>query len=287
MSATDNLDQDLLAIMTQDEIDSMNAEDVPGDSLIMRTGHDDEDDDKDDGDNGDQETEALKDEVQEQRNDDAPYDAPIEKGYQAKLPDDYQSQIDAIKADSEALAQSFKDGTIDFDEYIDESKNLSDAKESLLKASIKAEISQEMQVQTAEQEWVSTVKRFTSQVAKDEGIDYAKDAAKQKDLDLFIKALAGDAENDNKPMSWFLEEAHRRVVVLHGITAKPAVENKKQSRKPPVNDLPKSLANIPAGEGPGDIGHNEFDALDKLDGLELEIAIAKMTPDQRERYLRA
>ena len=47
------------------------------------------------------------------------------------------------------------------------------------------------------------------------------DAAKVRDLDLFVKALASDEANNEKPLVWFFDEAHRRVLALHGSTATP------------------------------------------------------------------
>ena len=40
--------------------------------------------------------------------------------------------------------------------------------------------------------------------------DYRKDAAKAEDLDGFVRMLANKQENADKPMDWFLAEAHKR-----------------------------------------------------------------------------
>ncbi|WP_259373112.1 hypothetical protein [Roseateles chitinivorans] len=41
---------------------------------------------------------------------------------------------------------------------------------------------------------------------------------------------------------------------------------------------------MPGGDHPGDTG-DEFAELDSLDGDKLEAKLARMTPDQRSRYL--
>jgi hypothetical protein len=48
--------------------------------------------------------------------------------------------------------------------------------------------------------------------------------------------------------------------------------------------LPKTLADsIPADENP--TNQDEFAHLDKMEGLEYEMALARLTPDQERRYL--
>jgi hypothetical protein len=101
-------------------------------------------------------------------------------------------------------------------------------------------------------------------------------------------------------MEWFLTEAHRRVRALHGLDAlaakaptaeekpaeaKPAEPKPVPSRKPPIDAAPKTLAHVPGGPGPGDVGSEFADVL-SLDGMEFEQAIARMTPAQRERFAR-
>jgi hypothetical protein len=78
--------------------------------------------------------------------------------------------------------------------------------------------------------------------------------------------------------------------VLNGKNISPAVQQADpapkpaaQNRNPPA--APKTIAHIPGGDGPGDVG-GEFAHLDALDGNDLESAIAKMSPAQREKYSR-
>lgn len=221
-------------------------------------------------------------------------DAPAETfapRYQAELPADFEEKTNGLNQESMALAKQFKDGEIDFDEYNQKTSDINARRDALNTARIKAEIAAEMNSQNLEQQWVSTVKNFNARVAKE--VDYTKDEAKAGDLDTFVKALAAKPENADKPMSWFLEEGHRRVKALHGIAdVKPAGGDKQTSqqepanRKPPVDAAPKTLAQVPGSDGPGDLA-GEFADLDNLEGMELEQAIARMSPAQRERYAKS
>ncbi|NCV26639.1 MAG: hypothetical protein EBW58_10600, partial [Betaproteobacteria bacterium] len=111
------------------------------------------------------------------------------------------------------------------------------------------------------------------------------------------------SEHAHQSMAWFLTEAHKRVLALHGIAtktpadqttdsdsaAKPPVkpaDRKPPDRKPPLDIAPKTLAMIPGGEGPGDVDGEFADVL-ALEGLAYEQAIARMSSTERERFLRA
>lgn len=205
--------------------------------------------------------------------------------YKAVLPDDFADRQAGIKEQAEALAAKFKSGDLDFDQYRVEVDTLAKAERALDEVRIKASLSQEMTAQTAEQQWNHTIQRFISATAKDGGIDYSKDPEKQSDLDLFVRTLANDAKNADKPAEWFLSEGHKRVKVLHGIGLVTAAPDNKNSRKTPIGAAPKTLAQVPGGDGPGDVDGNEFTDVDNLKGDAQEAAIAKMTTAQRERYM--
>jgi hypothetical protein len=232
--------------------------------------------------------------------------------YQATLPDDFDAQEAAIKSQADALAAEFKDGVIDFEQYRVQADALNRSERSLNEIRLKASLSQEMTAQTQEQEWAHTVNKFLTATAKAD-LDYSKDPDKHADLDMFVKSLANDAKNSDQPAEWFLLEAHKRVKALHGFLGSepkfaeptalppgavllsaaklvtdpnnPALPATKASRKPPLDAVPKTLAQVPGSDGPGDVDGNEFSDVDRLTGDAMEAAIAKMSPAQRDRYM--
>ena len=214
--------------------------------------------------------------------------------YEAKLPSDYDDQVKSLATQEADLKSKFKTGEIDFDEFEVQRGELLTKREELTLARAKAEISQEMTQQAAQTQWQNTINKSMVEFAKPEngGIDYRKDADKAADLDQFVKVLANRTENSDKPMDWFLTEAHKRVKALHGVaTAEkkvdPAAAAKvaNDARKPPIGSAPATLAQVPGGDGPGDVA-GEFADLDALEGEALEGAIAKLTPAQREKWVR-
>lgn len=223
--------------------------------------------------------------------------------YQAALPADYDTKVADLGEREKALKARFRNGELEFDDFELQRDELLREREALTVARTKAEISQEMTAQTAEQQWRSTVDAFIAATAKTGSIDYARDAEKLADLDAFVKMLAGKDENAQRPMDWFLAEAHRRVQALHGApstaaapAAAPApapapaaprtVDQARAARKPAADAIPTTLAQVPGSDGPGDVAGEFADVL-ALDGMEYEAAIARMTPAQRERFLRA
>lgn len=214
-------------------------------------------------------------------------DEPASPRYTARLPADYADQVAALKTESADLARQFKDGDIDLDDFQLKQAEIAERRDELVLARAKAEISEEMNSQTDEQAWQSTIVKFMRDTARDGDIDYRKDEAKMQDLDQFVKVLAKVDANADKSGEWILREAHKRVRALHGIADKAAVpetpDKPNTKRKADLSAIPATLAQVPGGDGPGDLA-GEFADLDGLEGDDLENAIARMTPAQRAKY---
>lgn len=293
------MDPTIEALMSEEELAAINdgLDEDEVDALTAIAGEDDSDGDSDDADEEGQDSgdgdgaddggdaEGGYSESAEQE-DPAPPAATSRRAYRANLPESFAEDVAAVDADSEALAESFKAGDLDFDEYRAEMSKLDTRRDALASVKLKAEISTEMEQQSAEQQWQDAINALVKRAATEDKIDYVKDASKQQDLDTFVKVLAANQANANRPMDWFLAEAHKRVKALHGIqTAAPVPGGKPSPRRPSLSALPKTLAHVPGGDGPGDVG-DEFATIDALDGIELEDALARMTPAQRDKYAR-
>ena len=151
--------------------------------------------------------------------------------------------------------------------------------------------------QMAEQDYLRTLKDVKAEIKSTDGIDYDKNPLLLQNWDLRVRALASDPANADKPAAWYLKEAHKQVLteVEATVTAlgfkrdKPAprdpVRDAVQSRRPP-DTRAKSLAALPAAAQDTGRSDAEFSHLDRLDGDDLEAAVARMTPDQQERWAR-
>ena len=299
---TISLDEHLSATLSDEELAAIRGDDLSDEDrdLLQSLADDDDGDDasagvEDDADDGADDADA----------DDGAQDAgattepppPAEEhrsavSYQASgLPPDFQDRLSATYEAQRELLQKLQDGDIDVSEYAAELNKVTEQRDALMAAKIKAEISQEMVEQASSREWQQAVQRFVDRVANEEKIDYRTDAARAKDLDTFVKVLANDPENADRPGEWFLAEAHKLVNARRGVVNvkqadAPGIKEKPAPRKPDLRAVPTTLSHVPGSDGPGDVG-DEFAHLDALDGLDLEVAIARMTPAQREKFARA
>ena len=81
----------------------------------------------------------------------------------------------AALADAEAeLKRAFRSGELEFDDFEEQRAQLLREREGLTIARAKAEIASEMQAQTAETQWRTTVERFPDTSAA--ALDYRKDS---------------------------------------------------------------------------------------------------------------
>lgn len=214
--------------------------------------------------------------------------------YQAALPDDFDERVKAIDDAETEAARKFEAGEIEAPAYVIETRRIATERGELDRHRVKAEVAAEMTQQAAMNQWQRQVSQFMREAKKADGVDYLKDEALNAELDTMVKALASNPVHANKSGAWFLGQAHKAVKAMHGITSKPAADpkpaatndGKPASRKPPIDKAPKTLAQVPGGEGPGDVA-DEFVNLDNLDGDDYENALAKLTPSQRQRYLAA
>jgi len=214
------------------------------------------------------------------------------------LPADFDAKVDANAAAIKALREKNRSGEISAEEYDEQFDKLDEERQALRTLRSDHESSVRAENHRAQTEWRRTI-RSQFAVAKADGIDYETDGEKREDLDGFVKALGARKEHADKPMSWFLQEAHRRVMALHGkvaaappaaTPAAPAVDPKKAAadkRKAPVDAVPQTLGALPTGDNAGVEVDDEFAELDKLEGEEYEEALMRKPAAWREKYMAA
>ncbi|MDO8312872.1 MAG: hypothetical protein Q7T25_13130 [Sideroxyarcus sp.] len=201
--------------------------------------------------------------------------------YQAAPVEDYDTKVAELAAQKVELRRQMNEGDIDLDAY-ESQKDAIVAQEMILREQkIKADISAEQNEQSSKARWLWDQERFfeadANAIYKDKYLLAAFDAA--------VRDLGGDEANASKKGSWFLQEADKLVRARFNAPtqAAPAVKQT-DGRKPDLSVVPKTLAHLPAADIPqtGEVG--EFDHLDRLNGLELEKAVSRLSEAERERY---
>lgn len=293
-AAAEQFDPALLETLSPEEREAMQEEmtDAEKAALAAVAGDGDDDDDGDDDEAADENAAPIESADTGSDNPAAESGEPAKPAqmevYRAELPEDFQEQVDDLKTRREELAEKFKAGDIEFDEFRAEDAALANEERKLDRAITKAEIAAEINAQKFESEWRSAVHSFTDDLAKSGGINYRADEVGQRKLDGYVKQIFSDPDNAGMSMREALEKAHSMVALVYKPASSPAPASTKPdkpaARKPDLSSLPKTLADIPGGDDKSDIGASEFSDLDGLDGFDLEMAIAKMTPSQREKY---
>ena len=224
------------------------------------------------------------------------YTAPPVEKYDEKI-----AALDARQAEAEA---KFKAGDLELDALRAEDRKIEGERRTLQEAKLKHDISVEQTNQSDAQKWQYDIARFMREAKKADGIDYSGNRTLNAALDQTVKDLAnakdkdGKLINDEKSGRWFLREAHKQV--MKDIGRKPAAaadaaaetpEQKKAAaaaaRKTDPKKLPQTLAKVPAADAAGDGDDPEFGHLEGLDGLDLEDAVARMTPAQQDKWARS
>lgn len=250
--------------------------------------------DLNDDDDPDDDPDVIKDDEGKQKDpdpgiatDDKPKDAePIQSDdfqpiFKADPVEGFDEKVKGLKDLRATTLQDFKDGEIDITEYHEALNQINDDIRELNAQQDRYQLSEDQSKQAGEQRWQWEQDRF---FGIKENAAYQTDKILGVAFDAAVKDLANDSANEGKKMSWFLEEADRVVRERFIVPGKKPLP-KKDVRKPDYSKIPPNLGDLPSADL-NDVGRDdEFARLDKLGGMELESALAKMSPDQAKRYL--
>ena len=199
--------------------------------------------------------------------------------YQAPAVPDYAERMAQLAQAQQELAKSYEDGDLDLPEYQTKLRALSEAEWGLREAQLKATLAEEQRGQALAQRWQWEQEHFFAQGANRA---YREDPMIGQAFSTAVQVLAADAGNDNKPMSWFLEEADRMTRQRFVVSAAAPSKAQRPTRARPA--VPPTLGHLPAAQAP-ETGGDEFGYLDKLSGMALERALSKLSQADEQRWL--
>ncbi len=282
-----------LAMLAKSEVDSLLAvpADDSGSGNVASDPHGDAQADQDAA-NAQGHTTSTTEQQAEQTEEVAtlPHEAPFVPTYSAEVPEDAAEKIKALKAEERDSFKKLMDGEITSDEYQTVRERVESETDDLKTKALTASIFQQANAQAAEQtaraEWnKAETQAFTS--FKTEGFDYKAKPALLAAYNTNLKALGADPKNENRDAAWFLSEAHRLTREDLGFvnlanTAKKPVSTAPNRVDP--REIPPTLRNVPVA-ATGAVNADEFAHMRNLDGLELERAHARLTPEARDRWM--
>lgn len=215
-----------------------------------------------------------------------PAEAPFIPQYSAEVPADAADQIKALKAEEGAAFKQLMDGEIDSDSYQAIRERVEAQADALKTQALTASIFQQANTQAAEQtaraEWNKS-ESASFATFKAEGLDYKAKPSLLAAYNTNLKALGADPKNENRDAVWFLTEAHRLTKDDLGFTATKKPAPVAQNRVD-MQEMPPTLRSVPVA-ATGSVNADEFAHMRNLDGIELEKAHARLTNDQRDRWM--
>ena len=178
------------------------------------------------------------------------------------------------------IAAGYEAGDFDLEEYQTRQRKLTELEWSLREANLKANLAAEQQQQSLAQRWQWEQDRF---FGTEVNRAYREDPIVGAAFSTAVQALAANAAYDAKPMAWFLEEADRLTRAKFRV-GNEVPDNVRQIRtKRPA--APPTLAGVPSAALPDTGDPDEFSRLDRLGGMELEAALARLSQAEADRYL--
>ena len=198
---------------------------------------------------------------------------------------DFEGKMAALAAREVVLREQLAAGDLDIAAYDAEKTAIIEGRADLRSEQRFASFAAEQNEQNQKARWQWEQSRFFEQ---DSSTVY-KDPILFAALDASIKALAHQPENANKSSSWFLTQADSAVRKLFGGLGATAQAPAAPAKPPPslLQNIPATLAAVPAAALPETGGGDEFAKLERLSGMDLERQLARMAPDEVTRYLRA
>lgn len=225
--------------------------------------------------------------------------ARVEPIYQAQTGDNLDQQLKDLSQARRDARRKYEEGELSEDDYDAELDRIEQERDKVNSARIRAEVSADMTTQQLQREYRKTLDGFFADI-KRSGFDYKSDANKGalQHLDKTIKALSQTADGEEGPELWreILGNAHMVTAAKFKIptqkasgdeTGKEGKTSKAaevaRSRTPDLSKVPPTVGRGPSAGTPS-VNSDEFSHLDGLSGIALERAVARLTPDQQERW---
>ena len=276
------VDQEDLAGLSPEEVAALSDDDTNAndEADLLKTIADDDnstDSTNTDDNSSDTSDEDNSEDQQEEANEASDF-MPTQAVYAVE---DFDNKMAELKTAKSALREQLNNGDIDLDQYEAKKDEISDQETSLRIKQSNAENAARQNAHIETERWKWEQEQFFSAKSNSIYTDKIVMAA----LNAAVIDLANDPKYANQKGMFFLNEADKLVRERFNIGQPKQEKQVTQNRKPDLSKIPKTLSNLPSADTEQS-NEGEFSNLDKLSGMDLERAVAKLNPDQVERYLR-
>lgn len=201
-----------------------------------------------------------------------------------------KAKLTEIDGQIAVLDQKFEDGDITGKEYREAQRKLNEERDAQREVLTEVKVSRQLREERAREAWEEAQDRFFGAA---ENQRFVKNNILFKALNDEVISIARSPEAAGKNGDWVLAEAKKRVEEAFGAApaAAPDKQDKQGGKDKPARPqrpakLPPDIGSLPAagGESPQD---GRFAHLDKLEGVALEEAVAKMSAADQEAWARS
>lgn len=214
-----------------------------------------------------------------------PSDKEFVSTFNAPPVEDFDVKIATLNTQETELREKLQAGDIDISTYDAEKTRIMEERSELRGDQRLAEFAAQQNESNQKARWQWEQERFFE---KETSAKY-KDPILFAALDASVKAFAHDPANSKRSSGWFLEQADKQVSKLFAAPAGAA--DTPPAGKPDLKVVPKTgpvtLATLPSAEIPDTGAPDEFARLNKLNGMALERALSRLTPEETTRYLQS
>ena len=231
---------------------------------------------------------------------DEPADEPVVMRLAPPALEGADEQLAQLLDQRKSIREQYRNGDISAEDKDKAEDEINDRIADIRAARQNAQFVENFNQQAAEQDYLRTLKSVKADIRDTDGIDYDKNPMLLANWDAKVRALASDPKNADRSGEWYLREAHKQVLAEVDATAAALGYKRTTERRPgprdPVRDAlsdrrpadtrAKSLAALPAAAQDTGREGREFAHLDDLSGEDLELAVARMTEEQKERWAR-
>lgn len=291
--ATSESDSEVLPQAADDESEGTVASKQEDDKTDDTTNSGDK---TDDGEGAAADASADQDDVAAAPDPDAPAPPQVDT-FRAQLaargiPEDYEDQLRAANDAIEALDTRLAEGEIDYAAHAKQNRELTTTLADLTAVKREAEFVAGNNEVIADQHWDWEVERFV------EENEEFKNPVVYGALRGALEELYADEENAGNAYRWFLREAGSQVRQAFNMEAKPtpadagsdsdeegrAAGIQQEHSDKPQDPPPQTLAGVPEASMEEE-STDEFSHIDKLEGMDLEAALAKLPQAKVDKYL--
>lgn len=212
--------------------------------------------------------------------------------FNAGDPSAFDAQLKDVREQRSALTKQWRNGEIDDDEYDAKAAELDEKKDSLIEQRATARTAATFTQQTAQQAFQHDKRTFLRTMEKYEGVPYGSNKLMATAFETELVAVANEAlaKKEDPSAQELFEAAHERVMeqmLALGVqvgkkrTRSEEPENRAPKSEKAPRDVPRTLGGLPSAAPSTDMDSELMQQAANLDGEDLELFIAGLSPAKR------